>query len=193
MCQNVLIFPLFPLYIYYKLEELTHFGLRVLINFSLEIPKHFGLKNHTRKIDKIQRYFALQQAFICPKMFQYLQIIYCWYILKTILPLLPIFPLTLPQLCRIFTTSQLYTNFYQKNWFYFFPPSSDLQQVYNHVACHATSADLSMFCNFVAIFTLMKSQYVEQQDILQIWKWSNTNKKRATEIANQQILKNYAI
>ena len=67
MCQNVLIFPLFPLYIYYKLEELTHFGLRVLINFSLEIPKHFGLKNHTRKIDKIQRDFALQQAFICTK------------------------------------------------------------------------------------------------------------------------------
>ena len=116
-CQNVLIFPLFPLYIYYKLEELTHFGLRVLINFSLEIPKHFELKNYTRKIDKIQRDFALQQAFICPKMFQYLQIIYCWYVLKVFLPLLPIFPQTLPQLCRIFTTSQLYTNFYQKNWF----------------------------------------------------------------------------
>ena len=44
-------------YIYYLLEEQTHFGLRVLTDVSLEVSKHFGPKNHKRTIDKIHKDF----------------------------------------------------------------------------------------------------------------------------------------
>ena len=49
------------------------------------------------------------------------------------------------------------------------------------------------FCNFVIIFSSMKSRwYVEERHILQTWKWSNTTKKRATEIVSQRKLKSTA-
>ena len=40
------------------------------------------------------------------------------------------------------------------------------------------------FCNFVIIFSLILWWYVEEQHIWQIWKWLNTTKKCAAEIAS---------
>ena len=38
-------------------EESTHFGVRVLTNFALEVSAQFGTKNHTIKINDIYRDF----------------------------------------------------------------------------------------------------------------------------------------
>ena len=66
-----------------------------------------------KKSAKFRKIFELYRVFMCPKIFQYLQIIYWRCTLKTFLPLLATLGTTLPQLCQLFTASQLYAGFYQ--------------------------------------------------------------------------------
>ena len=73
-----------------------------------------GPNNHQRKNEKIHKDVQLYQVFICPKMLQHLQAIYCWHTLEALLPLVSTFLTALPQLCQLFATShpiQLSTNF----------------------------------------------------------------------------------
>ena len=51
------------------------------------------------KSAKFKKIFELYQVFMCPKMFRYLQIIYCRLTLKAFWALLLTFPTTFPQLC----------------------------------------------------------------------------------------------
>ena len=53
-------------YVYCLHEESTHFGLKVSINFDMELSVQFGPKNHTRKIDKSLRTYFLFQNFSIP-------------------------------------------------------------------------------------------------------------------------------
>ena len=46
------------------------------------------------------------------------------------------------------------------------------------------------FCKFVIMFSFIQFKlYVEEQDIFQIWIWSNTTTKRVTETESQRKLK----
>lgn len=94
----------------YCLQELsTDLGLRVLINFDLEISRHFGPKNHTRKIDKIRKDFWIILNFhtFYPKMLWYPKIIYHRRAKKVFLPLSLTFPF-----------HNFILIFICKNWFY---------------------------------------------------------------------------
>ena len=42
-------------YIYWLQKQSTHFGLRVLTKFYLEVPRHFKYKKICKKIDKIHK------------------------------------------------------------------------------------------------------------------------------------------
>ena len=98
------------IYIYWLQEELIHFGQRIFTNFDLDVWKHFGLKNHTRKVGKIRHHISLghnisqnislyisQNVAILPN--HILQ-----RTLKAFLPLLSTFPITLFQFCQLFAT-----------------------------------------------------------------------------------------
>ena len=82
----------------YIQEELTHFGLTVLANFTLEVSRYFGKKTIEDKSIKFTKIFRLYKVFICPKMFWYPQIIYYQHVIKAFFPLLQTFPTSLPTL-----------------------------------------------------------------------------------------------
>ena len=77
-------------YTHFLQEESTHVGLRILTKFGVEVSRHFWAQ-----------YFL------------YIQIIYCRNVLKAFLLLISSFTTTLSHFCRLFITSQYYTNFYQ--------------------------------------------------------------------------------
>lgn len=56
---------------------------KVLLNFGMEVSRQFGSKNFIQeKVTKLPMIFELYLIFICPRMFRYMQIIYCWHVLK---------------------------------------------------------------------------------------------------------------
>ena len=64
-------------YVYCLHEESTHFGLKVSINFDLELSVQFGPKKIIQ--EKLIKVFV---HIFCSKIFRFLQIIYCRYVLK---------------------------------------------------------------------------------------------------------------
>ena len=105
MCKNVWIFML---YVLLKRTINRFWSIRVLTNRN--IMRHLKTCYNSKIFVNFVNFSFVIFEF---KLFRYLQIIYCRHALTAFLPLRPTFPTTLPQLCQLFSTSQLYTNFYQ--------------------------------------------------------------------------------
>ena len=104
-------------------------------------------KNHTRNLNKLPIIFKLYQVFIqkfCPKMFQYLHIIYFRHILKAFLPL----------------PKRFYTYFYKfsKNQFYSFFSSSDTPKSHHAFGYHAAGIN-SLLISFLNALCCVYSSY----------------------------------
>ena len=109
VCPNVRILPLHLL----LTRGIKTFWSKGIDKFCSGGTKTFWAQNIiAEKSTKLTKISELYHDFIWPKMFLYFHI-YCRHVLKAFLPFLPTFSTILSQLCQLFTTSQLYTNFYQ--------------------------------------------------------------------------------
>ena len=71
-----------------------------------------------QKIDKFHKGFCIMPIFHMSQMFQYPQIIYCWYVLKAFLPFCLLLPPPCPNFANALPLPIFILIFISKKWFY---------------------------------------------------------------------------
>ena len=144
-------------------------------------------KKTTEEIStKFSNIFEFKKLFVCLKMFQYLQIIYCQHVQKALLPLLPTF---LTALLRIYHFQDLYWLFKGKIGSVPLFLSFDMPQSHHHIGCHATSIT-SLLILFFYYFTLIN---IIKVNIIKIYTKNTHFIIRKCDITRTFIKKEYII